>query len=44
VTFPELRDLAEKGRLDPLRVFAEACRAEFLDRFALLEERLGGTD
>jgi hypothetical protein len=40
VTFPELRDLAEKGRLDPLRVFAEACRAEFLGRFALLEERL----
>ena len=40
VTFPELRDLSEKGRLDPLRVFAEACRAEFLGRFALLEERL----
>ncbi len=40
VTFPELRDLAGKGRLDPLRVFAEACRAEFLGRFALLEERL----
>ena len=44
VTFPELRDLAEKGRLDPLRVFAEACRAEFLGRFALLEERLKASD
>jgi len=29
VTFPELREMMEKGQLDPLRVFAEACRAEF---------------
>src|SRR5205823_9057130 len=28
VTFAELRGMIEKGRLDPLRVFAEACRAE----------------
>jgi hypothetical protein len=33
VTFLELRDIFEKGRLDPLRIFAEACRAEFLGRF-----------
>jgi hypothetical protein len=29
LTFPELREMMEKGQLDPLRVFAEACRAEF---------------
>ena len=29
VTFPELSEMMEKGQLDPLRVFAEACRAEF---------------
>jgi hypothetical protein len=28
VSFPELRDLMEKGQLDPLRIFGEACRAE----------------
>ncbi len=28
LTFAELRDMVEQGRLDPLRVFAEACRAE----------------
>ena len=39
VSFPELRDLEEKGGLDPLRVFAEACRAEFLGRLAP-EERM----
>jgi hypothetical protein len=44
VTFPELPEMLEKGWLDPLRVFAEACRAEFLGRFALLEERLKASD
>ncbi len=39
VSFPELRDLLDKDRLDPLRVFAEACRAEFLSRSAP-EERM----
>lgn len=33
VTFPELRDMVEQGRLDPLRLFAEACRAELLGRY-----------
>jgi hypothetical protein len=33
----ELRDLMDKGRLDPLRVFSEACRAEFIGRFAPIE-------
>ena len=37
VSFPELRDLAEKGRLDPLRVFAEACRAELSGRYRSLK-------
>jgi|SRR5271166_2260023 len=32
---PELREMMAKGRLDPLRDFAEACRAEFLGRFTL---------
>ncbi|HEY1433651.1 MAG TPA: hypothetical protein VGF39_18770 [Stellaceae bacterium] len=36
VTFAELRDMVEKGRLDPLRVFAEACRAELLGRYGSL--------
>jgi hypothetical protein len=36
VTFPELRDMMEQGRLDPLRVFAEACRAELSGRFGSL--------
>jgi hypothetical protein len=36
VTFPELRDMMEQGRLDPLRVFAEACRAELLGRYRSL--------
>jgi len=37
VTVSELRDLMEKGRLDPLRVFSDACRAEFVGRFAPIE-------
>ena len=36
VTFAELRDMIEKGRLDPLRVFAEACRAELSGRYRSL--------
>jgi len=28
-TFPELREMANSGALDPLRSFSEACRAEF---------------
>jgi hypothetical protein len=36
VTFPELRDMMEQGRLDPLRVFAEACRTELLGRYRSL--------
>ena len=28
-TFPELREMANSGSLDPLRSFSEACRAEF---------------
>ena len=27
-TFPELRDMADSGSIDPLRNFSEACRAE----------------
>ena len=27
-SFPELREMAETGLLDPLRNFSEACRAE----------------
>jgi hypothetical protein len=42
LALPELRGMMEKGWLDPLRVFGEACRAEFLGRFALLEDRLRG--
>ena len=41
VTVSDLRDLMEKGRLDPLRVFSESCRAEFLGHFALPEEAEG---
>jgi hypothetical protein len=37
VTLPELRDMMDKGRLDPFRFFAEACRGEILARFALLD-------
>jgi hypothetical protein len=37
VTVSELRDLMDKGRLDPLRVFSEACRGEFVGRFAAIE-------
>jgi hypothetical protein len=37
VTVSELRDLMDKGRLDPLRVFSEGCRAEFVGRFAPIE-------
>ena len=37
VAVSELRDLLDKGRLDPLRVFSEACRAEFVGRFAAIE-------
>src|SRR5437763_6749886 len=36
VTFAELRDMIEQGLLDPLRVFAEACRAELLGRYRSL--------
>jgi hypothetical protein len=36
VTFAGLRDMIEKGGLDPLRVFAEACRAELLGRYRSL--------
>ena len=36
VNFAELRDMIEKGRLDPLRVFAEACRAELSGRYRSL--------
>jgi hypothetical protein len=36
VTFAGLRDMIEKGRLDPLRVFAEACRAELSGRYRSL--------
>ena len=28
-TFPELREMANSGLIDPLRNFSEACRAEF---------------
>jgi hypothetical protein len=28
-TFPELREMAKSGLIDPLRKFSEACRAEF---------------
>src|SRR5271165_2772915 len=41
VSFPELRDMMEKGQLDPLRVFAEACRAELIGRSAPIEEAEG---
>ena len=34
-TFPELRDLVNRGALDPLRDFSEACREE-LGRFGYL--------
>jgi len=27
-TFPELREMADTGLIDPLRNFSEACRAE----------------
>jgi hypothetical protein len=27
-TFPELREMADSGLIDPLRNFSEACRAE----------------
>jgi hypothetical protein len=37
VTVSELRDLMDKGRLDPLRVFSDACRVEFVGRFAPIE-------
>jgi hypothetical protein len=33
----DLRDLMDEGQLDPLRVFSEACRAEFVGRFAPIE-------
>jgi hypothetical protein len=33
----DLHNLMDKGRLDPLRVFSEACRAEFVGRFAAVE-------
>ena len=38
VTFSEMRNLIESGRLDPLRVFAEACRAELLGRYRSLRD------
>ena len=38
VTFSELRNLIESGRLDPLRGFAEACRAELLGRYRSLRD------
>jgi hemolysin activation/secretion protein len=41
VTVSELRDLMDKGRLDPLRVFSEACRAEFVGRFVAIETASG---
>jgi hypothetical protein len=28
-TFPELREMANSGLIDPLRSFSEACRSEF---------------
>jgi hypothetical protein len=28
-TFPELRQMADSGLIDPLREFSEACREEF---------------
>jgi len=28
-TFPELRQMADSGLIDPLREFSEACRDEF---------------
>ena len=34
-TFPELRDMVNRGALDPLRDFSEACREE-LGRFGYL--------
>jgi hypothetical protein len=37
VTVSELRDLMDTGRLDPLRGFSEACRAEFVGHFAAVE-------
>jgi hypothetical protein len=36
VTVSDLRELLVKGRLDPLHVFSEACRAEFVGRFAAI--------
>jgi hypothetical protein len=42
VTVTELRDLMDKGRLDPLRVFSDACRAEFVGRFAPIEAAAAG--
>jgi hypothetical protein len=38
VTFSEMRNLIESGRLDPLRVFAEGCRAELLGRYRSLRD------
>jgi hypothetical protein len=34
-TFPELRDMVNRGAVDPLRDFSEACREE-LERFGYL--------
>ena len=39
VTVSDLCDLMNKGRLDPLHVFSEACRAEFVGRVAPIEAR-----
>ena len=41
-TVSDLCDLMDKGRLDPLHAFSEACRAEFVGRAAPIEAaRLG---